>query len=80
MIAQKYKSILSKKKRTEIKNRMLVLFEVSDSTVRNWLSGRTTPPDYYWSAIATIFGVRESELFPDTDNKSQVTTKTANAK
>lgn len=74
MIAQKYKSILSKKKRTEIKNRMLAVFEVSNSTVRNWLSGRTTPPNYYWSAIAKIFGVSESELFPNTDNHSEVTT------
>lgn len=70
MIAQKFKSILSKKKRTEIRERMLRTFEVSQSTVRNWLYGRTTPPSDYWTAIAKIMGVSVSELFPDTDNKS----------
>lgn len=74
MIAQTFSTVLSKKKRTEIKDRMLRTFEVSPSTVRNWLHGRTTPPHYYWSAIAVIFGVSVSELFPDTDNKSEVIT------
>ena len=73
-IAEKYNTILSKKKRTEIRDRMLRTFEVSQSTVRNWLQGRNKPPQYYWSTIAKIMGMSVSELFPDTDNKADVTT------
>ena len=77
MIDTKFKSILSKKKRTEIRQQMLDTFEVSKSTVRNWLSGRNTPSKIYWGKIAEIMGAEVSELFPNTNNNSEVTIKNA---
>lgn len=71
MIAQKFQSILSKKKRANIARQMIIMFEVSKSTVSNWLHGRVIPPKIYWVAIADIFGEDIAVLFPnDADNKT----------
>ncbi len=68
MITQVFKSILSKKKRAHIAEEMRATFEVSKSTVANWLNGRNTPSKIYWGKIAEIMGTDVSELFPTTTN------------
>ena len=73
MIDQVFKSILSKKKRSLIVRQMLDTFEVSKSTVANWLNGRNTPSQIYWGKIADIMGTDVSELFPTTNNQSELT-------
>lgn len=72
----KYNNILNKKTRAEIRKRFVDCFGVSYPTIFSWLSGRTTPPNRYHSAIAEIMGTDVSELFPNTNNNSELTTNT----
>ena len=76
MIAQIFNTILSKKKRAEIKNEIKRTFVVSDSTVRNWLSGRNTPPMYTWKKISEIMGKSLLEVFPIIDKNTFVSPHT----
>ncbi|MCR5453405.1 MAG: hypothetical protein K6F33_00260 [Bacteroidales bacterium] len=76
----KYNTILNKKVRANIRKRFAEVFGVSDPTIFSWLGGRSNPPKRYHSTIATIMGMEVSELFPNTDTDSEVTTETANAK
>lgn len=62
-IKKLYYSILSKKRRTAIRKEMQNVFEVSKTTISNWVNGRINPPEIYHEKIAEIFGVSVEELF-----------------
>lgn len=60
----------TKASRSKIKDAIQKKLEVSKGTVSNWLSGRTSPPEYARIIIANIMGVSVAELFPNTENCS----------
>ncbi len=72
----KYNAILNKKERINIKKSMISLFGLSETTVTAWLCGIKEPNSRYHSAIAEIMGTDVSELFPNTNNNSELTTNT----
>lgn len=69
----KYNKILNKSQRDEIRHAIIKVIGVSYPTFNRWANGVTIPNKRYHAAIAEIMGVSESELFPTTDNKSDLT-------
>lgn len=72
-LKDKYNAILNKNARAEIRKKLAAVFGVSAPTIFNWLSGRSIPPKRYHAAIAKIMGTDVSELFPTTNNHSELT-------
>lgn len=62
-LAETYRGILNRQERRRIRNQLREIFGVSQTTISNWLSGRTTPPEDTRHTIASIFGKEVRELF-----------------
>lgn len=74
MFSDKYNSIVDKKFRDNVRRKIIDTFNITYATFLRWANGVTIPNKRYRSTIADIMGVSVSELFPDTDNKSEVIT------
>ena len=72
--SNKYNSIVDKKIRDNVRRTIITTFNITYATFLRWANGVTIPNKRYRAAIAAIMGMSVSELFPDTDNKSEVIT------
>lgn len=72
-----YNSIVNKKERRELRNNIIAKTGISYGGFRCWIKGLYGVPMIYQSTIAEIMGVEVSELFPNTNNNSEVTIKNA---
>ena len=68
--SNKYNSIVDKKFRDNVRHKIIDTINITYTTFLRWANGVTIPNKRYRSTIAAIMGVSVSELFPDTDNKS----------
>lgn len=69
-----YNKIVNKSRRDEIRHKIILAIGISYPTFNRWANGVREPNKRYHATIAAIMGMSVSELFPDTDNKSEVTT------
>ncbi|MBO7596209.1 MAG: hypothetical protein J6T70_04110 [Bacteroidales bacterium] len=66
-----YNSVVNKKIRTNLRNRILTDTGVSYGCFRMWVKGTNKIPTIYHAAIAAIMGVPVSELFPKSTNYAE---------
>ena len=74
IFSETYQKIYDKKRKDFVRRTIIDVIGISYGTFRRWANGVTIPNKRYRAAIAAIMGMSVSELFPDTDNKSEVTT------
>lgn len=74
IFSETYQKIYDKKRKDFVRRTIIDVIGISYGTFRRWAMGETTPNKCYQPKIAEIMGGSVSELFPDTDNKSEVTT------
>ena len=70
----KYNSIVDKKNRDNVRHTIINTSNITYATFLRWANGVTIPNKRYRATIAAIMGMSVSELFPGTDNNSEVTT------
>lgn len=73
MFSEKYNNIVDKKLRDNIRRTIISTFNITYATFLRWANGTTIPNKRYHANICRIMGMSESELFPTTDNKSDLT-------
>ena len=71
--SEKYNSIVDKKLRDSIRRNIINTFNITYATFLRWANGITVPNKRYHAAIAKIMGTDVSELFPTTNNHSELT-------
>jgi len=72
-----YQTIYDKKRKDFVRRTIINVIGISYGTFRRWANGEIIPNKCYQTKIAEIMGVEVSELFPNTNNNSEVTIKNA---
>ncbi|MBR4678216.1 MAG: hypothetical protein IKO99_09465 [Bacteroidales bacterium] len=72
-----FNSVVNKKTRAELRNSIIDITGISYAGFRRWVNSICEVPKIYHTAIAEIMGAEVSELFPNTNNNSEVTIKNA---
>ena len=68
-----FNSIVNKKTRTSLRNEIISRTGITYAGFRRWAKGICQVPKIYRDAIAKIMGTDVSELFPTTNNHSELT-------